>query len=390
LRKSEEVIMKPAESYKMSIASVLGTDTENVFLYWKGRVALYALLKAAGIGEGDEVILSGLTCVVVPNAIKYLKAKPVYVDVNPETYNPDFNSYIEKISLRTKVLIVQNTFGLSSDVDLISHFARQRNIITIEDCTHGFGGRFKDMMNGSYCDAAIYSTQWNKPFSTGIGGFCLVNDRILRDKLLGVNQKLIQPGILDNISLSLLMWTYRNLLNEKTYWTLRTIYRKLSMAGIVIGSSQGKELKYPSEPGSYFKGASKIQIKHGLRNIQNLLDILKLRERNAQIYSDFLKEKNKTYVSEKYRDDHSFLVYPLLVKDREIFNKNAEIERVRTGDWFISPLHPVKSDLNLWDLDEKNVPNASFLSKHLVNLPTSENKIIGVLGFLERNLDNII
>jgi len=133
--------------YKQAISSVLSVNPENVFLYWKGRVALYALLKAAGIGIGDEVLLSGLTCVVVPNAIIYLGAKPVYIDVSVNTYNPEFVSYIEKISDKAKALIIQNTFGLSSDVEELVNYAKEHNIITIEDCTHGFGGLYNNKPN---------------------------------------------------------------------------------------------------------------------------------------------------------------------------------------------------------------------------------------------------
>ena len=382
--------MKPDEEYKCLIANYLLSDPENVFLYWKGRVALYALLKATGIGSEDEVILSGLTCVVVPNAIKYSGARPVYLDVNPETYNPDIQSYREAISSKTKVLIIQNTFGLSSDVDLITELAREKGLITIEDCTHGFGGSFGNKPNGSYCDAAIYSTQWNKPFSTGIGGFCQVNNPKLRDKLRSVNKDLIKPGFIENGILSVLIWSRKNLINDSTYWFLRNLYRKLSKVGIVIGSSQGEELKGPVIPKDFFKAASMVQIKNGLRNILGLDSILNKRKEFARIYSDFLKVNNKKYVAEKFWNDHSFLVYPILVKDREVFNKVAEKWKIRTGDWFISPLHPIESNLNIWDLDEKNVPNASYLSKHLVNLPTIEKEIKGVLGFLKENIDNII
>jgi perosamine synthetase len=382
--------MKAVDKYKSIIAKHLSSEPEKVFLYWKGRVALYALLKAAGIGPGDEVILSGLTCVVVPNAIKYLGAKPVYLDVNPETYNPTFLSYSEAISSRTKVLIVQNTFGLSSEVDKIAGLAMEKGLITIEDCTHGFGGTFRNKPNGSYCDAAIYSTQWNKPYSTGIGGFCVINNQDMLHKLRSINAELIKPGVNENMLLSLLIWSRKNLITNQTYWFLRKIYRKLSTTGIVIGSSQGDELQSPEIPKDFFKAASIVQIRNGLKSIKELDNMLLNRKKCGIIYSDFLKANNKRYVSEEFRNDHSFLVYPILVKDRDYFNKMAEKGQLRTGDWFISPLHPVKSNLDIWNLDEKNVPNSSFLSKHLVNLPTIEKDIKGVLGFLNENIDNIM
>jgi hypothetical protein len=68
----------------------------------------------------------------------------------------------------------------------------------------------------------------------------------------------------------------------------------------------------------------------------------------------------------------------------------AEKAHIKLGDWFISPLHPVKESFHIWEMDEKFVPNASYLSKHLVNLPTSENDGDNVLAFLKTNIDNIL
>ena len=378
------------EDYKQVISKYLSTDPENVFLYWKGRVALYALLKAAGIGEGDEVILSGLTCVVVPNAVKYLGARPVYVDVNIETYNPVASKYKEAISPKTRVVIIQNTFGLSSEVEEIVNLARANNLITIEDCTHGFGGFYRNKPNGTYCDAAIYSTQWNKPFSTGIGGFCLVNNLVLHEKLISVNKHLVKPGLLTDFLLSALLVGRKRLINNRSFWLMRSVYRKLSKLGVVIGSSQREELLGTHIPKDYFRGASIVQVKQGLKNISELDKLIAKRKESARIYTDFLKLNNKKIVPEYVWNDHSFLVYPILVKHREEFNKLAENAKIGIGDWFISPLHPVKSCFEIWDLDDKNVPNASYLSKHLVNLPTIVNNINGVLGFLKNNIENII
>ena len=80
-----------ANKYKKAIASILECSPDNIFLYWKGRVALYAILKAMGVKEGDEVIVPAFTCIVVPNAVIYLGAKPVYVDISVEDYNTDIN-----------------------------------------------------------------------------------------------------------------------------------------------------------------------------------------------------------------------------------------------------------------------------------------------------------
>ena len=78
---------KYIQTFKFKISNYLEFVSQNIFLFWKGRVALYAILKAIGIEEGDEIILPAFTCVVAVNPIIYLKAKPVYVDIDPKTYN---------------------------------------------------------------------------------------------------------------------------------------------------------------------------------------------------------------------------------------------------------------------------------------------------------------
>lgn len=74
--------------YEAAFARLIAPDA-RAFAFWKGRVALYAILKALGIGPGDEVILPAFTCVVVPNAIRFTGAKPVYADIAPGGYNID-------------------------------------------------------------------------------------------------------------------------------------------------------------------------------------------------------------------------------------------------------------------------------------------------------------
>ena len=89
-----------SEKYKKEIAAILESNSNNIFLYWKGRVALYAFLKSLGLQKDDEVIIPAFTCVVVPNAIIYAGLKPVYVDISTKTFNMDI-SVVEKSITRS-------------------------------------------------------------------------------------------------------------------------------------------------------------------------------------------------------------------------------------------------------------------------------------------------
>jgi dTDP-4-amino-4,6-dideoxygalactose transaminase len=363
---------------------------ERVYFYWKGRVALYALLKAMGVGHGDEVILPAYTCVVVPNAILYLGAKPVYVDVLDSTYNMDINTVESAITKHTKVIICQNTYGLSTNLQKLNALATKYNLLTIEDCTHGFGGSYEGIPNGLSCDAAFYSTQWNKPFSTGIGGFSVTSKPEISERLTDLNSKLISPSFAELLNLRILYFVRRFLINDATYWPLVQFYRWLSRNNFVVGSSSGEEIVSVKKPKGYFKAFSHVQAKEGLRTLPKLDTDLALRKKNAQLYTSFLKKNGKNHVTDNVFPNHSFLKYPLLVKHRSEFMDLAKKHRISLGDWFNSPLHPVDNNLSAWQFERNKFPVAHYLSCHVVNLPTTPKDINKIILFLEKHSEFIV
>lgn len=371
--------------FKEKLGLWLDAAPERIHLYWKGRVALYALLRAMGIEKGDEVILPAFTCVVVPNAIIEAGGKPVYVDIEEETLNPTPSNIKEAMSERTKVVIVQNSFGLSSYVDEIHEWTKAQGIYSIEDCTHGFGGTFKGRPNGTYCDAAFYSTQWNKPFSSGVGGFALINDESLLPAIERLNAEKRYPGVKDRTLLRLLYAFRKRFLTEASYWPLLKAYRKLSRSGLLPASSQKEEVAEPGMPEGFFMDLSETQAALGLEDLKGLDERLQLQRKNARIYSDRLMEWGKTYVKEELFPDHSFLKYPAFVKERDRFFELAEKARIPLGDWFLSPLHPVIGDLSPWGLRVEDFPVARKKAELVINLPTNTQRTDRVLEFLKEN-----
>ncbi len=364
------------------------------FFFWKGRVALYAILKAMDIGSDDEVILPAFTCVVVPNVVKYLGAYPVYVDIDPDTYNIDSGKIGEKITRKTRAIIAQNTFGLSPDLDPVMELAKRHNLRVIEDCAHGYGGIYKGRENGSIADASFFSTQWNKPFSTGLGGFAVAKYQELAGKIKEMEGLAVSPSVTERISLSLQLFAGDHFLNGRTYWMLLGLYRRLSSHNIITGSSQGYELESPEMPEDFLKGFSGVQ----KRRFEKELDVIEKniahRRKTAAIYKEMVESLGIGRPAEPAYAVHTYLKFPLLVEDREMFLKSAEDARVEIGDWFLSPLHPVKENLQLWDYRYGENPVAEFVSSHIVNLPThmdiDERYIEKVRVFIENHKNELI
>ena len=117
--------------------------------------------------------------------------------------------------------------------------------------------------------------------------------------------------------------------------------------------------------------------------------MLEIRQESALLFSDWLKKNNKKYVKLKYHKNHSWLKYPIEVKDRGKFFQNAEKANISLGDWFISPIHPVTENLNQWDYQKGSCVRAEAASADLVNLPTDIGSINKIIHFLEDNKDLI-
>ncbi|MDE2591205.1 MAG: aminotransferase class I/II-fold pyridoxal phosphate-dependent enzyme, partial [Patescibacteria group bacterium] len=147
-----------------------------------GRSALYATLSALGVEKGDEVILQAFTCVVVPDAILALGAKPVYADIT-KNLTIDAKDIEKKITKRTKVILVQHTFGIPTDMEAVCSLAKAHNLYVVEDVAHTLGEEFKKKKLGTFGNASIFSFGRDKAFSSVFGGMAITDDAALGKKI---------------------------------------------------------------------------------------------------------------------------------------------------------------------------------------------------------------
>ncbi len=206
--------IKPmARDFEKTFAQYIGV--ENAVAVNSGSDALKMALLAAGIKEGDEVIVPDLTYQAVALAVFYCRAKPVPVDARADDLQMDPTAIETVITKKTKAVIAAHMFGRPCDVQGIGQICRDKNIAFIEDVCQAESSSYKGRMLGSFGDMATFSFSYYKPLSScgGGGGMVISNveqgDRIRRwmedwrndDELLKIGQRFAPMAFMDLIAL---------------------------------------------------------------------------------------------------------------------------------------------------------------------------------------------
>lgn len=148
-----------------------------------GTAALHIALVALGIQKGDEVIVPSFTMIACAFAICYTGAKPVFVDVNENTWTIDVNKIEEKITSKTKAIMPVHIFGNPCDMTAIKKIAQKYKLHIVEDCAEAHGAEYKNKKAGSFSSISAFSFFANKNLTTGEGGIAVTNNKKYYDKL---------------------------------------------------------------------------------------------------------------------------------------------------------------------------------------------------------------
>lgn len=189
---SGSVMMKRLED---AFSTRFGTEYGISFV--NGTATMHAALEAMGIGIGDEVIIPPLTMSATTFAVLQANATPVFADVDPDTFQIDFNSIKERITSNTKAIITVALYGLSPDMDPIMSIAKEHGIKVIEDNAQCFLAEYKGRLVGTLGDCSSYSFQSSKHLASGEGGMILTNDHKLAEDIRKV-QSLGYAGVSAN------------------------------------------------------------------------------------------------------------------------------------------------------------------------------------------------
>lgn len=163
------------------------TTAKHAVVVSNGTAALHCACIAAGIGQGDEVITTPLTFAASANCILYCGARPVFADVDPETYNIDPSSIESHVTERTKAVIAVDFTGQAVKINEIRNICNKHNLIFIEDAAHAIGTRYGGKPVGSLADMTCFSFHPVKTITSGEGGAIATNNDELYKKLVLVH-----------------------------------------------------------------------------------------------------------------------------------------------------------------------------------------------------------
>ena len=137
--------------------------------------ALHLALLALGIGPGDDVLVADYTFPATGHAVLYCGARPIFIDIDPRTYNIDPDLIKENVTLKTRAIIPVHTFGQPGKMDAIMETAKDLDLVVIEDAACALGARYRGRYAGTFGDAGCFSFHARKGITTGEGGMLVTN-----------------------------------------------------------------------------------------------------------------------------------------------------------------------------------------------------------------------
>lgn len=337
-------------NFEKAFASYIGS--KYAIAVNSGTAALHLCLRAAGIEEGDEIITSPFSFISSANCILYERAKPVFVDVEEETFNLNPKLVENAITSKTKVILPTYVFGLPASLSKIKKIAIKHKLVLIGDACEAIGAEFKGKKVGSFEDMATFSFFPNKQITTGEGGMVTTNNKNL---YLAI-KKLSNQG--------------KKLNNKKVIYDDLGYNYRMDELSAALGLSQLGKIDY----------------------------ILKDRERVANIYEENLRElhlKKIVLPSNPQGVKRSWFVYPIrLLKGKKRGNIILELlkNNIPVKAYF-PPIHLQPLYRELFGYKRGIFPICESLGKSIISLPIitgmQQETVIGIASAFKKAMAKV-
>lgn len=339
----------------------------KISLFLTGRSALFNLLKSLNLKPDDEILVQAFTCLTVILPIINLKLKPIYVDIEPYSFSMNPNDLKSKISPKTKVLILQHTFGITPIYrEKILSLVKKHNLVLIEDLAHMIKKIKikKEKIENHYF---LLSFGRSKSVSSVFGGAIVGNNKKIMKKLDDLILKM--PSY--NFVFKCLIYKPIVLLSKLTYnIKLGKIFHKLSR---LIGlypleiSKKEKEGHFDENYNKAFPNALAVLLSHQLKKIDFFN---KNRQQIVNFYlKSFSKKINKFSLILYF--NKPLLRFPLLLKNRDKIIEDFSKKGIFLGKWYNWPVAPKELSLNKINYKLGSCKNAEKLCQQIINLPTT-------------------
>lgn len=350
------------KEYESAFATWNGSLAAYSFL--GGRVALSASIYALGLKPGDEVVVPGYTCVVVPNAFHYAGIKVVYCDIELDTWGIDIVSLESCITAHTTAILLHHLYGLvCRDYLAILDLGQRKGIRVIEDCAHATGAVYQGVRVGNRGDVGFYSSEQSKVFNTTQGGLAVTNDKQIAKRL---NEYQLRAGFADWRHTERLLYTlllnYYNNKSPQRWW--RSDWANLRFGRHRVISTT-KEEEQGIQPAHYGLRLPTPLAVIGLNQLNKIDRMNESRRRMAQHWEGWCIEHELRPPVIIQGSIPVYLRYPLMVKPERKSDRRWVIRElnVELGVWFCSQVHPVPREI-------PGCPNAVRAVQRCINLPT--------------------
>ena len=319
-----------------------------------GTTAIEIALRAAGVEVGDEIVTTPLGPVMTPLPILSLGAIPVFVDSeSSNSFNISINDLKKKISKKTKVVISVPMWGYANNMNEISMFCKENNIILIEDASHCHGTKLDNKFQGTFGDMGIFSTQERKMIGTGEGGFVLTDNTYLASRIQElrnfgkpIRKKLIDDGLADQ------------------YGHLFGFNYRLNAFAAGIGIAQINKLD------------------------KKIYD----RTNNAKYYNEHLDTKylNELKVLENGKPNYYSIVYKVSHPKLSTYEIGSKLNKFGIVSDTYRFKYKALFKMPLFKRFSSKCPNSEVLSESIITLPTHEGLSKKDLFFIVETMNNIL
>ena len=282
---------KLVEEYKKSFAKINGSKYCTIFSY--ARTGIHFSLKSQNFDEGTEVIMPPITIKAILDGVLDLGLKPIFVDIDSESFCFDIEKLKSSISPNTKAILITYLFGVVPNMDELIRFCKDNNLFVVEDFSQCLNGEYNEKKVGNFGDVGIYSSSTTKTLDTYGGGVCVTNRE---DIFLALEkyQKALHNTSRFRIFKAVVIDFIRNFATNNLVFTLITyplikLLDKLSNKSITkyVGDRSKKQIN--ELPSFWFEKFSSFQARIGLELINSVEKKDKIRIDNVNLILNGLK-----------------------------------------------------------------------------------------------------